>query len=428
MGDISKWAEKSIEEMIKNKVTDAINDLRRNLGLEPLSSTKSVSGDMGEGIGLYVSSDSPDFWLLATAALFENSNPQGAADVAQAIYNRVAMPGDPWKVNNSIRTAILNPGQFQPVRQYGGTASWAAIKTKDDALRFIRSHGKTQAQLETVAAALLDKEKQNVARQFVGPRDSFRSVSYEDANNHLADDTEVRRHGHVFGFEPRGATISSFRAGKLSAAMVTDQITGDVKFGNQSGNLNLVKELGKGMGLNITSMFREGDRGYHGSGRAIDFQTPGKPGNRGTPQQMEFAREVIRRYGTTIKELIYTPLGFGIKDGKQVPLTTWGPLSPPWADLPEGHQLKNSTNAIHYDHVHVAFKDGGSVGFDKKSKNIGSLQNFPSYDQGSTFAILPIETIVTVPIQSSSQNKIAFTGGGGGVNSNDNNRSRMFVG
>jgi hypothetical protein len=50
-----------------------------------------------------VSSDSPDFWLLSVAALLENSDPQGAADVAQVIYNRVASPAWP----KDIRSVIL---------------------------------------------------------------------------------------------------------------------------------------------------------------------------------------------------------------------------------------------------------------------------------------------------------------------------------
>ena len=183
------------------------------------------SQDMGEGAGVQVSSDSKDFWLLATAAMFENSNPQGAADVAQVIYNRTKYPA--WNAP-TIRKAILNPNQFQPVRQYGGTAAWAAIKTKQDALRFSKSQGKTQEQLERVAASLLDKNKQDDARRFVGPRDSFRSDSYEAANNHLANETEVKRHGHTFGFEPGGAMIGKFKAGQLSAAQVNSSIKGDV--------------------------------------------------------------------------------------------------------------------------------------------------------------------------------------------------------
>jgi hypothetical protein len=229
---------KSLEENISKKVDDAINDLMKQMmlkGIEPEDKDKQKApdaDDMGEGAGVQVSSDSEDFWLLATAAMFENSHPQGSADVAQVIYNRTQYPA--WNAS-TIRKAILNPGQFQPVRQYGGTAAWASIKTKQDALRFSRSHGKTQEQLERVAAALLDKQKQQDARQFVGPRDSFRSDSYEAANNHLANDTEKSRHGHTFGFEPGGALIGQFKAGKLSAAQVNAGITGNVSFNGGDG-------------------------------------------------------------------------------------------------------------------------------------------------------------------------------------------------
>ena len=221
---LSVWARREIDREIMSRQGDfAIRSEDKTDG--------SATGELGEGMGVYVSSDSPDFWLLATAAMFENSDPQGAADVAQAIYNRVSMPGDPWNVNNSISKAILNPGQFQPVSQYGGASTWSQIKTKDDALKFVKRYGKTQAQLETVAAAILDKSRQQSARDFVGPRDSFRADSYEKANDHLANDTEKSRLGHTFGFEPRGATIGAFRANKLTAAMVSDTITGEVTSG-----------------------------------------------------------------------------------------------------------------------------------------------------------------------------------------------------
>ncbi len=65
-----------------------------------------------------------------------------------------------------------------------------------------------------------------------------------------------------------------------------------------------------------------------------------------TPQQMAFAQQMIAQYGTSLKELIYTPLGFGIKDGTRVPLSYWGPR----------------TNAMHYNHVHVAFANGKEDG------------------------------------------------------------------
>lgn len=62
----------------------------------------------------------------------------------------------------------------------------------------------------------------------MGPRDSFRADAYERANNHLADETEKSRFGHTFGFEPGGAMIGQFKAGKLSAAMVNANVVGSV--------------------------------------------------------------------------------------------------------------------------------------------------------------------------------------------------------
>ena len=111
--------------------------------------------------------------------------------------------------------------------------------------------------------------------------------------------------------------------------------------GTATGNLGQAQNLAAQMGLGLTSHFRAGDKGYHGLGRAMDFSN-----GIDTPQQMAFARTMIAKYGNTIKELIYTPLGFGIKDGVRVPLSYWGA----------------KTNAMHYDHVHVAFAGGPENG------------------------------------------------------------------
>jgi hypothetical protein len=226
--EVGKVVEKAIGSMISSKVNEAVSSIQKeisSIGKPPKGSESPTPPPGGDDPGnIIVSSDQPDFWLLSTAALFENSDPQGAADVAQAIYNRVSMPGDPWHVDGSIRKTILNPGQFQPVKDYGGASTWGKINNKDSAISFVKSKGKTQAQLESVASALLDTTRQRSAKNFVGPRDSFRAVSYEKENNHLADDTEVARAGHVFGFEPRGATIAAFRQGKLKPAEINKVI------------------------------------------------------------------------------------------------------------------------------------------------------------------------------------------------------------
>lgn len=155
---------------------------------------------------------SKDFWLLAVAATFENSDPQGAADVAQAIYNRLAFPGWP----KTIRDIILAPNQFEPVRRYGGVEEWSKIQDENSAKEFVKKYGKSEEQLKRVAESLQDSAKQSSALQFVGARDNFRADATEDSLNHLDDATEVSRHGHTFGVEPGGANYGAYVAGKLN--------------------------------------------------------------------------------------------------------------------------------------------------------------------------------------------------------------------
>lgn len=349
---VAKEIVKSFTTMLDNRSVEIFQNIRRELELKSPENA-APTGEPGEGGGLQVTSSSPDFWLLATLALFEGISPQGYADVAQAIYNRVAMPGDPWKVNGSIRTAILAPKQFSPVGN--DFATWDRIKDKESAIQFIKSKGKTQEQLEAAAAAILDTSRQNSARTFVGPRDNFRSYQSEANKNHLADDTEVKREGHVFGFEHRGATIQAFRAGKLKPAEINKRsIAGKVEnLGSKNVTLEEIRLLAESMGLQLTSYLRSNDPdSLHYKGLAMDFSN-----GIDTPQQLAFAKKVAKRYGKNLAELIYTPLGYGIKDGKVVKLEYWG----------------DKTNREHYDHVHV-----GVYRNTKPSPNTAQNNNLPS--------------------------------------------------
>jgi hypothetical protein len=75
-----------------------------------------------------------------------------------------------------------------------------------------------------------------------------------------------------------------------------------------------------------------GNLSYHGTGEALDFSNGYE-----TPQEMAFARYMVSAYGGRLAELIYTPLGFSIKDGRRV-----APIDA----------------SAHHDHVHVAFDLG----------------------------------------------------------------------
>jgi hypothetical protein len=84
-------------------------------------------------------------------------------------------------------------------------------------------------------------------------------------------------------------------------------------------------------GLVQTSGYRPGDTdSYHGINRARDYAGP-------PAQMMSFAKFMAASFGGSLMELIYTPMGFSIKNGQVVP---------PYAQ------------DTHYDHVHVAYGMG----------------------------------------------------------------------
>lgn len=108
---------------------------------------------------------------------------------------------------------------------------------------------------------------------------------------------------------------------------------GDFKGGLPS-HVSGFEDDARAFGLGVTSGFRPGDPGWHGVNRARDFSNGSGP----TPQMMAFALYMARNFGSRLKELIYSPLGFSIDNGRR---------TAPFAV------------ADHFDHVHVAFKDGG---------------------------------------------------------------------
>jgi hypothetical protein len=78
-----------------------------------------------------------------------------------------------------------------------------------------------------------------------------------------------------------------------------------------------------------------------------------------------FAQFMNSAYGQNLKELIYTPLGYSIKDGRQVP---------PYA------------RAQHYDHVHVAYGLGYPTAF-------SSLQGARQFEKAVTPGSVSIASV-----------------------------------
>lgn len=98
--------------------------------------------------------------------------------------------------------------------------------------------------------------------------------------------------------------------------------------------------IGGRFGLHVSSGLRPGSRtalgpSYHSTGEALDLSN-----GYATPQELGFFKFMKSTYGSRLAELIHTPGGVGIKDGK--PFMYTGKVA-----------------ADHFDHVHVALDLGG---------------------------------------------------------------------
>jgi hypothetical protein len=126
------------------------------------------------------------------------------------------------------------------------------------------------------------------------------------------------------------------RLQKLETKFTTPGMAGGLG-GAGAGGVDAFTPIAQRMGLTMTSGYRPGDPGWHGANRARDFSNGTGP----TPQMMQFAQYLATTYGQNLKELIYTPLGFSIKNGQRVA---------PYAQ------------GSHYNHVHVAYALGPNNG------------------------------------------------------------------
>lgn len=402
---------KALDNLIYQKVDEAIREVQKQLMPGKYSEfKKDTAGEEGkEGTELdtspgsmgsvKVTSESPDFWLLVTAALFENGKPddgyQGAVDAAQAIYNRVSLPGWP----KSIKGVILQPGQFQPVSDYGGVNEWGKINSKETAIAFAKKYkGYTGNIVEKIAAALLDRSKQEKARTFVGPRDNFRSDSFEKKYDDLDNSTEVSRYGHTFGFEPRGANIGRFKKGTLMPAEVNKEV---VKGKVDESTPSTKTDLGKGYGSAGSKIAGELGRFMKkkgvvpGSIHRHPEHPPYSLTSGHSPGSLHYQGRAIDlgAYANEQGPILKAVAEFNkIKGVKPVELLHAG-------NEPSGHS----------DHVHVAYQGGGVIPKQSPNRNVSSLRSYPSYaDGGMMIAIQPMIIEKPVPVPMGRSGGISF--------------------
>ena len=122
--------------------------------------------------------DVEDFWTLVAVAAREDSDPQGWADVAQSVYNRAASGA---YGSTRVRDLILGRMQYEPTWKFPydgarGTPNveWQSIK---DAQTAAAAAGLAIAEINDVAAALLNPTLQEKARSFIGGRTDFKGAT-----------------------------------------------------------------------------------------------------------------------------------------------------------------------------------------------------------------------------------------------------------
>lgn len=219
------------------------------------------------------SGENPDFWLLSLISLYENSNPQGAADVAQSIYNRMGYSG------RTARQEILATNQYEPVGKFGDVSAWNKVRDRESAIQHIKKHpgnGASISGLDKVASALTNRSMQQSAAKFVGNRPDFRSAGFEKTYNDMTND--ITRYGQTFGFNRGSAYL-----GKSNKPASVPYFTGAPSTTQQLIPTTVIDEINvSGPSGGTSRVGRSGGRGEYltrgGKHKGIDIGTSGQKG------------------------------------------------------------------------------------------------------------------------------------------------------
>jgi hypothetical protein len=354
---------------------------------------------------------------LVAVASREDADPQGSADVAQTIYNRLASGAYTGK---TIKQLITARNQYQPTWDYpnGPTQGsgnpnpeWLAIRDAESAAA---AAGMEVGAIKKVAANILNPTLQKNARDFIQGRTDFK------AQGQGVTGISRSARGNVFGWHYNykenkiasvpnfGATVASRPGGgfdiKLGTSKfgIVEYITGDKSHPNfeLSGHglpsnyhdhiafsniqeKEMAKKLLSSFGIKIGSELRPGDPGYHGKNLAIDI--PGYQwGGTGSIGEKEYAgsRKVRQILGIGSQKF---EKGGKVHGFTRAILGEKGPEFVIDAD---------STRALEENYP-------GFLNALNKSNYQGALnviRSYASYEQGATIRAIVDEKLIPVPI------------------------------
>lgn len=289
-GDISDWVAKSFKDTTETNAQKTLREIQDNLRLKK---DQGVNQDKGidqqppdpnlgvDGGGFNVTGGNADFWSLVAIASLESGTPQGRADVAQSIYNRLASG---IYSGNTIKELIVsgNGRQYQPVGR--AVREFRSISDKQSAINAVMVANKlsrVQAEkfINDTASAVQNKELQKSASQFVGGRTDFWAQGLTPPSNGLG---YVVRHGHRFGWFVGPAAIAYGR--KNPGPAKAPQLGDIVVMGGAPGGMVSVKggkafPLPKGMIGTGSGQVYGAPRGYGGHAGVDVVEKPPWGGN-----------------------------------------------------------------------------------------------------------------------------------------------------
>lgn len=156
-----------VKDFVKNpKTKDGVADVYQNCDYTQVKQSDGVEVSLG---------NAADFWSLVAICSLEASGTQPRADVAQSIYNRLALPKQLY--GHTIKEIVTAKGQFEPTFKNRG--EWLMIDNLSSAIVAVKnSKGwtdeKAKAAIKETRDAILNTTLQNNSKSFIGTRTSFR--------------------------------------------------------------------------------------------------------------------------------------------------------------------------------------------------------------------------------------------------------------
>jgi len=131
---------------------------------------KEIAHGSNAKMASFSSGGSAEFWQMAAITSKEDTlHPQGQADVAQSLYNRMAVGSYPGGKN--LLKIITAPGQFQPT--FSNPGVWSSIRDRQSAIAAAGSATKVDMAARSISNPNLQRE----AARFVAGRTDFQGES-----------------------------------------------------------------------------------------------------------------------------------------------------------------------------------------------------------------------------------------------------------